>query len=68
MKGFKINLQLCANSITTVTKYLPILDEIYKTSVKTSIFDARPEMVRETAQAKSKLDSSSLYMAEINNI
>ena len=40
-----------ANDIKLVTKYLPLLDEVYKVNAKTAILDADPSMVRETEDA-----------------
>lgn len=44
-----------ANSITTITKYVPLLDEVYKVSSKTSLLDAPADLVRETESAKTVL-------------
>jgi len=40
-----------ANDIKLVTKYLPLLDEVYKVNAKTAILDADPSMVRATEDA-----------------
>ena len=40
-----------ANDIQLVTKYLPLLDEVYKQSAKTAILEAPENMVRETEEA-----------------
>ena len=40
-----------ANDIKLVTKYLPLLDEVYKQSAKTAILEAPENMVRETEEA-----------------
>ena len=39
------------NDIKLVTKYLPLLDEVYKVNAKTAILDADASMVRETEDA-----------------
>jgi len=38
-KMLKMNIQLFANSVALVTKYVPLLDEVYKTASVTSIID-----------------------------
>lgn len=40
-----------ANDIKLVTKYLPLLDEVYKVNAKSAILDADPSMVRATEDA-----------------
>ena len=40
-----------ANDIQLVTKYLPLLDEVYKQSAKTAILEAPENMVRATEDA-----------------
>ena len=40
-----------ANDIQLVTKYLPLLDEVYKQSAKTAILEASENMVRATEEA-----------------
>ena len=40
-----------ANDIKLVTKYLPLLDEVYKENAKSAILDADASMVRETEDA-----------------
>lgn len=40
-----------ANDIELITKYIPLLDEVYKVSAKTAILDAAPNMVRATEEA-----------------
>lgn len=40
-----------ANDIKLVTKYLPLLDEVYKVNAKSAILDAEPSMVRATEDA-----------------
>ena len=42
-----------ANSIALVTKYLPLLDEVYKVNAKSSILEASSAFVQETADAKT---------------
>ena len=42
-----------ANSIALASKFVPILDEVYKQNAKTAVLDARPEFVRETEQANT---------------
>jgi hypothetical protein len=37
-----------ANAITTITKYAPLLDEVYKQSAKTAMLDAPSVLVKET--------------------
>lgn len=44
-----------ANSITTVSKYIPYLDQVYKYASRSSVLDAPADLVRETADAKSVL-------------
>lgn len=39
------------NQIDLVTKYLPLLDEVYKVNAKTAILDADPSMVQATSEA-----------------
>ena len=41
-----------ANSIELVTKYLPLLDEVYRVNAKSSILEADATMVQQTADAK----------------
>ena len=41
-----------ANSIGLVTKYLPLLDEVYRVNAKSSILEADAAMVQQTADAK----------------
>lgn len=41
-----------ANSIGLVTKYLPLLDEVYRVNAKSSILEADAAMVQATADAK----------------
>lgn len=41
-----------ANSIDLITKYVPILDEVYKETAKSSVLDAPANLVRETEDAK----------------
>lgn len=43
------------NTINLITKYVPLLDEVYQTASKTSILDVPNELIQETAQAKSVL-------------
>lgn len=43
------------NSIQTISKYLPLLDEKYKMESRTAILDTNPKLVRETADAKTIL-------------
>jgi hypothetical protein len=40
-----------ANSIALTTKFLPLIDEVYKNEAKTSILEAPAEFVQETADA-----------------
>ena len=40
-----------ANSIALTTKFLPLIDEVYKKEAKTSILEAPAEFVQETADA-----------------
>ena len=42
-----------ANSISTITKYIPYLDEVYKVASRSSVLDTPAEMVRETMDAKT---------------
>ena len=53
-----------ANSIALVTKYLPLLDEVYRVNAKSSILEADASMVQATADAKvikiNKLDMDGL--------
>lgn len=44
-----------ANSILTVSKYIPYLDQVYKYASRSSVLDAPADLVRETADAKSIL-------------
>ena len=44
-----------ANTIELAKKYLPILDEVYKVSSKTSLLDAPASLVREGMTANSIL-------------
>ena len=44
-----------ANSIALAKKYVPILDEVYKVSSKTSILDAPEGLVREAMSANEIL-------------
>jgi len=52
------------NSIALVTKYLPLLDEVYRVNAKSSILEADASMVQQTADAKvikiNKLDMDGL--------
>jgi len=41
-----------ANSIELVTKYLPLLDEVYKVNAKSAILEAPSALVQQTADAK----------------
>ena len=41
-----------ANDIKLVTKYLPLLDEVYRVNAKSSILEADASMVQQTADAK----------------
>ena len=53
-----------ANSIALVTKYLPLLDEVYRVNAKSSILEADSALVQATADAKTikinKLDMDGL--------
>ena len=53
-----------ANKIDLVTKFLPLLDEVYKVSAKSSILDAPAALVQDTQDAKvikiNKLDMDGL--------
>lgn len=53
-----------ANDIKLVTKYLPLLDEVYRVNAKSSILEADASMVQQTADAKvikiNKLDMDGL--------
>lgn len=40
-----------ANNIATASKYIPVLDEMYKAASVTSVLDGAPELVREGANA-----------------
>ena len=40
-----------ANQIDLVTKFLPLLDEVYRAEAKSSILEADPALVRETEEA-----------------
>lgn len=40
-----------ANQIDLVTKYLPLLDEVYRVNAKSSILEADPSLVRATEEA-----------------
>jgi len=42
-----------ANSIALVTKYLPLLDEVYRVNAKSSILEADSAMVQATSDAKT---------------
>lgn len=44
-----------ANSIALISKYVPLLDEVYQSAVLTGILDVPNEMIRDTANAKSVL-------------
>ena len=44
-----------ANAITTITKYLPLLDQVYAVASVSSILDTPNALVRETADAKTVL-------------
>lgn len=52
------------NDIKLVTKYLPLLDEVYRVNAKSSILEADASMVQQTADAKvikiNKLDMDGL--------
>lgn len=41
------------NTIGLAAKYIPLLDEVYKASAKTSVLDASPDLVREGMTANS---------------
>ena len=43
------------NAITTITKYLPLLDQVYAVASVSSILDTPNALVRETADAKTVL-------------
>lgn len=43
------------NSIALVTKYTPYLDQVYKYASRSSVLDAREDLVKETADAKTVL-------------
>ena len=53
-----------ANQIDLVTKFLPLLDEVYRAEAKSSILEADPALVRETEEANvvkiNKLDMDGL--------
>jgi len=59
------------NSIALVTKYLPLLDEVYRVNAKSSILEADSAMVQATADAKvikiNKLDMDGLGDYSRNN-
>ena len=44
-----------ANAITTITKYLPLLDQVYAFASASAILDTPNALVRETADAKTVL-------------
>ena len=44
-----------ANAITTITKYLPLLDQVYAVASVSTILDTPNALVRETADAKTVL-------------
>lgn len=44
-----------ANAITTITKYLPLLDQVYAVASVSAILDTPNALVRETADAKTVL-------------
>ena len=44
-----------ANSITTVSKYLPYLDQVYAYASRSAVLDAPADLVRQTADAKTFL-------------
>ena len=44
-----------ANAISTVTKYLPYLDQVYAYASRSSVLDSPAEMVRQTEDAKTIL-------------
>ena len=44
-----------ANAITTITKYLPLLDQVYTVASVSSVLDTPNALVRETADAKTVL-------------
>ena len=53
-----------ANQIDLVTKFLPLLDEVYRVEAKSSILEADPSLIRETEEANvvkiNKLDMDGL--------
>ena len=53
-----------ANQIDLVTKFLPLLDEVYRVEAKSAILEADPSLVRETEEANvvkiNKLDMDGL--------
>lgn len=59
------------NDIKLVTKYLPLLDEVYRVNAKSSILEADAAMVQQTADAKvikiNKLDMDGLGDYSRNN-
>lgn len=44
-----------ANAITTITKYLPLLDQVYAVASVSAVLDTPNALVRETADAKTVL-------------
>ena len=44
-----------ANSFAKISKYIALLDEVYKQSSKTAVLEATPELVRQGAQANQIL-------------
>lgn len=44
-----------ANSITTISKYIPYLDQVYAHASRSAILDTASNLVRETADAKTVL-------------
>ena len=44
-----------ANAITTITKYLPYLDQVYAYTSRSAVLDSPAEMVRQTEDAKTVL-------------
>ena len=44
-----------ANAITTITKYIPLLDQVYVAASCTAVLDTPNALVRETADAKTVL-------------
>jgi hypothetical protein len=44
-----------ANTINLIEKYVPLLDEVYKTNALTANLDAPADLIRETADAKTIL-------------